>query len=589
MRRTPWASCLHPALLTLAFLAAGCVRVASRPPPPATVRLRILGINDLHGQLEASSEPTRDGLRPAGVAVLAAYLRAAQAERPHATLLVSAGDLIGNSPPLSSILQDEPTIAALDALAGDACTYLAPGGASGMAALAGDARCDLVAVPGNHELEEGLGELLRVTRGGEHPTAPGLERPWRGARFPFIAANIVERASGHLVFPAAVVRELGGVRVGIVGAVLRQVPDLVDPGTVDELDFLDVAESVNAAVRGLAAQGVHTVIVVVHDGARQDRYPGPTRADAPKVTGPVATLVGKLDGEVDVVVAGHYHAFTNAWLPNAAGRQVLVTQAYSAGAAFDQIDLEVDPATGEVVASSAEIVPAVAGVGPGSVPDPAVARVVEAARARVAPIFDRVVATTAAAATRGALRLEDGDSGEWILGDVVADAFRAAMKADLALVQPGTLRADLPAGSVTWGQLYSALPFQDSVVRLTMSGHDLEAVLEQQWMPEPRPYWRPEPYVLQVSGFEVRWDGSRPTGERIVALMRGGQPLRLDATYTVAMPAALAAGGDRFETVARLGRDRVVGPLDTAAVEAYLAAQPQPFAPPAAGRISRVR
>lgn len=566
--------------MVVACLALSCAHGRpggdARPPVP----VRILAINDLHGELEPATLP--DGHLAGGAAVLASWLRAARADCPAATLLVSAGDLVGHSPPLSSALQDEPTIAVMNALAGAACQALAPERALDLVAVAGDPRCDVVAAVGNHELDEGAAELLRLTRGGSPEGSLSFESPWRGARFPFVAANVIDRRSGKPVFPPAVVREVGGVRVGVVGAVFRDVAEVVDPGRVDDLVFLDVAPAVNDAVRGLVAQGVRAVVVVLHDGGGQEPYVGPTRADATPLPGRLASLVSALDGEVDVLITGHTHAFTNTRLSNAAGRPVLVTQAFWRGSAFASIDLGVDRQSGDIVTANADIVPVLGDARPDLGPDPNVERIVTAARRLAEPMLARVVGVTSQELLR---RGDVSDPGEWPLGSVVADAFRAAMQADLALVQTGTLRADLPAGVVTWGQLHAVLPSGDRVVGVALTGREIKAALERQW-PPPR---SATSYIVDVSGLEVVWDGRRPPGDRIVQLTRNHEPVGMDSTYTVAMPSALANVVDRLAMPPRADGGRLEGPRDIDAVEGYLRSLPGPVVAPAPGRISRRR
>jgi 5'-nucleotidase len=206
----------------------------------------------------------------------------------------------------------------------------------------------------------------------------------------------------------------------------------------------------------------------------------------------------------------------------------------------------------------------------------------------VRPIADRRVAEAAAPVGRGVMPPGAGDAGEWPLGDLVTDAFRAATGADVALVQPGGLRADLPAGLITWGDLHAALPYGDRLVTMTLTGRELQAALEQAWMDGAGPAGRPEPYLLQVSGLRLTWDGGRPRGERIRIEAVGGAPFDPDRPYLAVMQDALANGIDGF-TALRVGREPTLGPLDTDVLSAYLAGRPQPYPPPAGGRLLRAR
>jgi 5'-nucleotidase len=567
--------------LLVPLLAAIALSCAHRGPAPQRplLSVRLLALNDLHGQIEPGQVDHR---RAGGAPVLASWLRAARVGREGSTLLLSAGDLVGASPPASGLLQDEPTIAFLNLLANDRCTALPPERRADRAALEGDPRCDVVATVGNHEFDEGIAELLRLVRGGDHQRGPFLEAHWQGARFPYVSASVVDSRTRAPVFPPAVVRELGGARVGVVGAVFQGVPTVVNPQGVAGLEFLEPAEAVNGAVRALKASGVRAIVVLLHEGGRQEAYPGPTQEAGLAPAGEIAALVARLDGEVDVVASAHTHRFTNARLPNAAGRPVLVAQAFSAGTAFARIDLGLDAETGDVVESSAEIVEAAADAGPGLTPAPDAERLLAEVQAKVGPKVNRMVAT-AAGPIRGLRAPGPDDSGESALGDLVADAYRKTTVADVAFVQPGGLRADLREGPIAWRDVYSVQPFGNALVRMTLSGSEMKDLLEQQFS------GRAEPCVLQVSGLRFTWDASRPEGDRVVEATLGQARLDPGARYAVVVPAFLAAGGDHFTRFAD-GRDRtVLRTLDVDAVASHLASLPQPVKAAVEGRISRRR
>ncbi|MGC3996449.1 MAG: bifunctional metallophosphatase/5'-nucleotidase [Anaeromyxobacter sp.] len=573
---------LVPPLLALSL---SCAAPAARAPAPtAAAHVRLLAFNDFHGQLGAGKKV--DG-RPAGSAgVFVAWLRAAMAGAEDRTLIVHAGDLVSASPPPSALLQEEPTVAMLHLLANERCRPLAPGAARADGADAAPAErfapwldpgCNLAGTVGNHEFDEGRAELLRLLGGGDHPAGPFLTQPWRGARYPTLAANVVDAATGRPILPAYVVKQVDGVPVGIVGVGLPETPQAVTPTGVAGLRFLDAAEAANAAVAALRGQGVRAVVVLVHQGGAQAPYAGPTRADAPPVRGQaLLELVARLDPEVDVVVSGHQHAFTNALLPARGGRPVLVTQALSAGTAFARIDLQVDRSTRDVVAGSAEVQVAYADAGPGRSPDPAAAALQAAAEAAVAPRVGRVVATAAAT-----LANAPDAAGESPLGDLVADALRARTPgAVAAVVNLGGIRTDLPAGPVTVGHLFAIHPFGNGLVSLTLTGAQLQALLEQQWS-------TPDPRLLQVSGLSYAWSEGAPVGQKVRDLRVGGAPVEPSATYRVATIDFLAGGGDGL-TVITQGTDRVGGPLDVDALAGYLGSLPQPVVAPGGKRITRL-
>ncbi|MBN1612731.1 MAG: bifunctional metallophosphatase/5'-nucleotidase [Polyangiaceae bacterium] len=519
----------------------------------------MLAINDLHGQLPPAQP--MDGRPVGGAAVLAAYLRAEVARAPRSTLIASAGDLVGASPPSSGLLHDEPAIMLLNELGGPGCTYadrLDPG-------------CPLVATVGNHEFDDGAAELLRLIDGGDHRAGPGLEDPYRGARFPVVCANVLERDTDRPLFPPYVIKRVRGMAMGFIGAVLHETPRIVTPSGIRGLEFSDEVEAINRQARQLSAQGVAAIGVLLHQGGSQEPYAGRTRPDV-TVQGPIAALVRQLDDSVDFVASGHYHGFTNAWLPSSQGRRVLVTQAYSAGRAFARISLALDPRSQDVTEASAEIIPTFADVPPGDTPDRAAKLLVARAEEQVESLTERVAGRAARPLTR-----EASAAGESALGSLIADAQRAALHSDVALTNPWGIRADIDAGVVTWGELFCAQPFGNDLVMLRLTGHELIELLNAQWGSDER--------FLQTSGLEYTWDPDAPTQQnRIVEARVGGKPLNPKAIYTVTVNRYLAEGGGGYSLLAHAPRV-ATAPSDLEALFVYLKSRPEPFEATIQGRI----
>jgi 5'-nucleotidase len=546
-------------------------RSHQRPRPRGTVTAKILGFNDFHGQL---AEGRLVAGRPVGgAAVLASYLQTSAADFAGRSLIVHAGDFVGASPPESALLQDEPSIQFLNTLANRHCR----------GPRVKDERCNVVGTAGNHEFDEGQAELLRLIYGGNHPNGPFLADPYPGARFPYVTANVVHEEGGASLLPRYVVRELGGVAVGVIGAVLKETPTIVTPAGVAGLSFLDEATAINDSVKALKQRGVRSIIVTIHQGAPQTSYTGATDPSA-TLGSPIRNIVAALDGEVDLVVSGHSHSFSNALLPNADGTPVLVTQAFSASTAFADIDLELDRATGDVVAKSASIVSTYSDVAPGDVRDPEVQAIVSAAAERVAPLVNQVVAQVAGDATR-----TQTPAGESALGNLIADSQRAATGTDFAFMNPGGIRADLlfaanpnlPAdsdGAVLWGELFTIQPFGNSLVTMSLTGQQVYDLLNQQFAVSR---------FLQISGLEYTYDNNLPASERVVEVRQDGAAIDRAATYSVTVNNFIASGGDGF-TVLLGGSDAVGGDIDLDALIAYLTAQPGPVAIPPLGRITRL-
>jgi 5'-nucleotidase len=526
-----------------ASLLAGC----ATPPPRATapVAVKVLAINDFHGNLlpPLGGIRIRDPADPSKTVNVAAggaqYLASAVAElrsqnRNH--IFVAAGDLIGASPLLSALFRDEPTIQSLSLMGLE------------------------VSAVGNHEFDRGSAELLRMQHGGCHPVdgCKGPE-PFTGARFKYLAASTLVEATGQTLFPAVHVKHFDGIPVAFIGLTLRDTPTIVVPSGVQGLRFRDEAQTVNELVPQLRRQGIEAIAVLIHEGG----MPSGDYNECPGISGAIVDIVKRLDPAVDLVVSGHTH---RAYVCRIDGR--LVTSGDKYGTLVTDIDLVLDPKSGDVVSASANNVIV---RNDRFAKDAAQTQLIAAYEPLAAPLAKRVVARIAAPLTR-----DETPAGETRIGQAVADAQLAATRAagaQLALMNPGGLRAALvPAagGEVRYEDLFAVQPFYNNLVTLTLSGAQLLDVLEQQWLNQPRAR------ILQVSnGFGYTWDAAQAPGRRIVAgsVRLDGKPLDPAANYRITVNSFLSSGGDNF-ALFKLGRDARTGIMDVDAFELYLAGRP---------------
>jgi 5'-nucleotidase len=503
------------------------------PKPPRTVDLQVLGVNDLHGNLEPSTVGTRAA---GGVAWLASYLREAEAADPRGTIVAHAGDTVGASPLISSWFHDEPTIEATNLMHFDVGTV------------------------GNHEFDEGGPEMLRLIRGGHRDDGKQFkdgtdtsDPQFPGADYPYVSANVVAADSGRSVLPPFTILRRQGVPVGVIGVTTTETPSIVVPDAVAPFRFLDLSDSVNKAVAALHRLGVHTIVVLAHAGGFQD--PGKDPA------GEVLDETRQMDPDVDLVVAGHTHSYLNTKVNNA-----LVVQAYKYGTAFEQVKLTVDRRTRDVTASSAKVVTT---YDDAMDPAPDLADLVKTFHDRIAPVAQRLIGTGAAPVTR-----TPTPAGESALGDLIADAQAKEAGAQVALMNPGGIRADLAAGPLTYADLFAVQPFDNGLVRMTLTGAQLKAVLEQQFRDTGGDK------ILQVSGIRETYDRTRAAGDRLSALtLADGSAVDPAGTYTVAVNGFLATGGDGF-TVLKEGAGVTSVGSDLDALEHHIQDLPQPFTAP---------
>ena len=548
------------ATLVAMLMGAGTVGAV----PSGSVDVQLLAINDFHGNLEPPSGSSGRILTPTGnvnaggIAYLATHIKALEATNPR-TLVVSAGDLIGASPLLSALFHDEPTIEAMNSLG-----------------------LDFNAV-GNHEFDEGGAELLRMQNGGCHPTDGCLDGDgFAGADFQFLAANVVREDNGKTVFPAYKMRSFAGAKIAFIGVVLEGTPTIVTPAGVAGLDFLDEASTVNALVPGLKAKGIETIVVLIHEGGFQtglyDQCTG--------ISGPVFDIVNALDDEVDVVISGHTH---QAYDCSIDGK--LVTSASSFGRLVTDIDLTIDRTTGEVTSMAANNVIVTRDVAADAAETALIARY----NVIAAPLANRVIGSITGDITRTATT-----AGESALGDVIADAQLEATapagfgEAVVAFMNPGGIRADmifgqisggeLP-GEITYGESFTVQPFGNSLVTMTLTGAQIETLLEQQFAGCGAASNR----ILQVSdGFSYTWVTSALPCDKVdpTTIKINGVTVGPTASYRVTVNSFLADGGDSFPVLVQ-GTNRLGGAVDTDALEAYFVAN-SPVAPGPQDRITRL-
>jgi 5'-nucleotidase len=477
------------------------------------------------------------------------------------------GDIVGASPPESGLLLDEPTLLYFNGYANSNCT---------IGSQDDDTSCNMVAGLGNHEFDKGVTELMRKIDGGDgSATISRLIEPYPGSRSTYTCSNVVWKTNNTPILPPWTVRMVSGVPVAFIGAVTTNTPRIQKAENIGDVLFLDEADSINRYIPEIHARGIHAIIVLLHEGGAQDAYTGPTRTNT-TVSGRVTEIVPRLDPDVDVVMSGHTHAFTNAYLNNSGGNPVLVTQAWSYSRGYADIDLIINRTTGEIVQKSAEVIPAYADQGPGISPDPEAAAFLAADEKMVEPEVEELVGRAAMDITR-----DKTPAGESAMGDMVVDSQRAAMKADAGFSTAGSVRADLVQGTITWGNLYAVQPFAGTILSMTLSGDQIRRALEQQWE-EPLP-----PHNLMVSGIVYTYDPARPAGSRVVNVTINNRPLDPKATYTVSMADFLAGGGDGYTTF-REGTNITNGPMDVDALVAYTASLPQPVNVTTDGRIRKI-
>ncbi len=528
-----------------ATLLAACTSppAASTGSGSATVSVRLIAFNDLHGNLEATAGLTLPWPDPAqkdkavrlhagGAAYLAGTVKALREGAPH-SLVISSGDMIGGTPLISALFFHESTVDIANRIGVD------------------------LAIPGNHEFDAGRAELLRVMGGGCRDKKPGevfvscaLDGAHAGAKFPHFAANILT-IDGQLLFPASVVRTIDGVKIGFIGAVTRTTPNIVVPSGVAGLRFTEEAEAINAEAARLKAQGVHALVAVIHEGGNTGTPGLPLEwndVGCPNPTGSIFAITQRLTQDVSLVFSAHTHQGYRCVIE---GRPVMQATAFGRGVTV--ADVVIHRQTGQIDRSrtthrnlpvfndrsdaalrntiiNAEPEPFASALRK-AVPAPDVAARVAAYSAAAAPLANRPVGRIGGNFGRSART--DSSAGR-LIADSQWLATRAPDRggAQFALMNPGGVRADLrcagtPPCDVTYGEAFTTQPFGNTLVVMTLSGAQIKQVLEDQ----QRPRRESPSFLIPSSSLSYRWLANNAHGQRVADLRVAGQAIDMNADY----------------------------------------------------------
>ncbi len=498
------------------------------PVTPASVELNFLGINDFHGRIDSNTVFFAGTIEK---------LRAAAA--PGATAFISAGDNIGASLFASAVAKDQPTIDVLNAL---------------------DLRSSAV---GNHEFDGGWADLRdRVTAGGTN------------AKFPYLGANVYAKGTTTPVLPEYTLLDMNGVKVAVIGTVTQEVPSLVTPSGIADLEFGDPVDAINRVAAKIKADKLADVIIVEnHDGAGSGAPDGATLEQEVAAGGPFAKMVQKVTPDVAAIFNGHTHkqyswdapVLDSAGQPTGKTRPIVQTGNY--GEFIGQIQLTIDTKTMSVTGYKAGNVQRTT-----SAAQPAADLVAQYPRvAAVKAIVDKALADAAVVGNQpvgkvtadittafaGSPAVRDDRASESTLGNLVADSLVDALKApelgaaEIGVVNPGGLRNELyyaPDGTITYAEANAVLPFVNNLWTTSLTGAQFKTLLEQQWQTNPDGTVPSRAYQqLGLSkNVNYTYDAARAAGDRITSIRVNGALVDPAKSYRIGTFNFLATGGDNF-------------------------------------------
>jgi 2',3'-cyclic-nucleotide 2'-phosphodiesterase (5'-nucleotidase family) len=478
------------------------------------VMITVVSSNDFHGYLEPT-KPELTGRKPAGGAeFIATYIRKIRDQNPDGFLLLDAGDFMSGSL-ISNYTRGKAVVDFYNLIGYDAATI------------------------GNHEFDFG------PRQAGGDPTGVLKDR-LAEASFPILAANIFDRKTGKRLLspnlkPFRVV-ERKGVRIGIIGLSTLLTPLTTLPNNIRNLEFRPAAEEVKKIVPLLRKRGVKMIIVLAHMGGVCET----------ECEGEIANLAKSLDpSDIDLIVSGHSHTKIAQRING-----IPVVQAYSKGVALSHVDLYADASSGTPMKDQTKIhQPIIVYDDPpeGSEfrrspysqddefkPDPKTRSLMELYRSMVSKIKDQFVCTNSDPLFRKV-------HGESPIGILVTDAMRSYFPGtQVAMYNSGGIRSDLPAGKINYGNIFEVIPFDNTLVRLKLTGDQLREILD--WGAS-RSFG-----LMAISGIEATLDMAQPAGQKVKLVTIGGKPVDPYALYDAVTNDFLLAGGDGYSTFAK-GKD----------------------------------
>jgi 2',3'-cyclic-nucleotide 2'-phosphodiesterase (5'-nucleotidase family) len=354
------------------------------------------------------------------------------------------------------------------------------------------------------------------------------------ATFPFLSANIRDRQgllpTGIGAYTLAMRKNL---KIAIVGVTTPDTAYTTKPTHVRGLTFLDPVEMLPGVLAEVRDKGAALVIVLSHLGFDADQ-----------------DLAQKVAG-IDVIVGGHSH--TAVVDPVAVG-QTIIVQAGCYGTYLGVLQLRIEPETGRIMEYTGKNELKTVFAGAGDAKDDRIDSLINKYNDQIKAEFGRVVGETSVDLVRRRY-------GESNIGNLICDALRESINAEIAFQNGGGIRTDIATGKITMEQLFTLLPFDNISIAMDLTGRQILEVLEQSGTLQHE--------ILQVSGMTVTYDLTRPPGARIVSATVGGKPLDAGAKYRVATNDFLAAGGDKF-LIFKEGKNVIYGEPFKNLLVAYL-------------------
>ena len=525
--------------------------------PGDYVDVQLLNITDFHGNLRTPTSAA-DGFIPdpsggggtinvGGAAYLATHLKSLRKQRN--SFFFSVGDDWCGSQPLDGkLVRDEGAVEALNQLGLQFATL------------------------GNHELDFGVDYLVDHMIHGRPVGVAGRDsmfrdstgRPFHGINFPYYSANMVDKRTGRTFLKPYNIEWVWGSNgrkypIGFIHLTLAGTPT-GSSSYEPKLTGLDEVQTANKIAAMLKRRGVNALVVSIHDGAEQYDPWNAGINDGNMMTGPALELAAQVTPDVSAIITGHWHWWFNAMLPDPDGNLRPMVEASHAGQMINEINLKLDPHTGEVIRELT--VSTNHAVTLDVTPDPKLERIVD-----YWTEFGAERYALPAGRTTGDFTRTLNANGECTMGDLAADYMfwdanqTSEGRVEFAMIQAKphsgstALNGDLkyakgtnPSdedGLILYGESFASFGYENPVLSVTLTGEQIRQGLEQQWLTQANGTVGFAPFNFSAN-VSATFDATQPVGSRVdpERFLIDGRPLDLTKSYRVAGLAYTLLGDD---------------------------------------------
>ena len=351
-------------------------------------------------------------------------------------------------------------------------------------------------VLGNHDFDWGEQKLVNMIS---------------AAKFPLLACNLIKMEDGSFIDGTIpyIIKNINGIRIGIIGIACTDTSVLSAEINHGKFYFLSGEETLKYYIPVLKEiHKVNLIIVISHLGYEKD-----------------IELADNISG-IDIIVGSHSHKVIDTPVVK---NNTIILQAGKYLSCLGKLELEVDKNTKKIVSHKGELVKILDSK---IEADREVEKLLDKYREKYENLGNKIIGETS-------VELTKNNKEECNLGNLIADIIKISAKSDIALINTGGLREDIPKGKITMEKLYGVFPFENMIISMDLKGKYIKDIVETCFTGNHA--------ILQVSGLKIKYDSSKPDKEQVIEILVNNKPIQEEKNYRIATVDFLAAGGDGYD------------------------------------------